>query len=151
MKTKYGMGLGINSMEGREAKHVFICKYSNNTVYQHRWQQIFMHEFVTLIWLRSRGLWIYLTLWTPRWLIYQTRYLLIDNTVCYCGLTKLASADKCDFCSHSLRQAVETSCKKIVWVIAEQWLYSLLHVMYIMFSLPGGVGKGEDSQRFAKP
>ena len=56
MKTKYGMGLGLNSMEGREAKHVFICKYSNNTVYQHRWQQIFMHEFVTLIWLHSRGL-----------------------------------------------------------------------------------------------
>jgi hypothetical protein len=56
MKTKYGMGLGLNFMEGREAKHVFIRKYSNNTVYQHRWQQIFMHEFVTLIWLRSRGL-----------------------------------------------------------------------------------------------
>ena len=53
MKTRYG--LGLNSMEGREAKHVFIAKYSQNTLYQHRWQQIFRHEYVTLLWLRSRG------------------------------------------------------------------------------------------------
>lgn len=125
MKTKYGMGLGLNSMEGREAKHVFIRKYSNNTVYQQRWQQIFMHEFVTLIWLRSRGLNIPDTVNTK--VTYIPNKVFTDNTVCYCGLTKLSSANKCYFCSHSLRQAIETSvlqgkavisgllgCKKIV-------------------------------------
>lgn len=28
MKDKYGLGLGINSMEGREAKHVFVARYT---------------------------------------------------------------------------------------------------------------------------
>ena len=125
MKTKYGMGLGLNSMEDREAKHAFIRKYSNNTVYQHRWQQIFMHEFVTLIWLRSRGLNIPDTVNTK--VTYIPNKVLTDNTVCYCGLAKLCSANKCYFCSHSLRQTIETSvlqgkavisglldCKKIV-------------------------------------
>ena len=41
MKEKYGFGLGLNSMEGRGAKHVFISKYSQNTMFHSRWQQIF--------------------------------------------------------------------------------------------------------------
>lgn len=32
MKRKYGLGLGLNSIEGREGKHVFVSKYSNNTM-----------------------------------------------------------------------------------------------------------------------
>ena len=28
MKLVYGLGLGLNSMEGREAKHISICRYS---------------------------------------------------------------------------------------------------------------------------
>lgn len=55
MKEKYGFGLGLNSMEGREAKHVFISKYSQNTMFHSRWQQIFLHEFVSLVWLRAKG------------------------------------------------------------------------------------------------
>ena len=31
MKEKYGMGLGLNSMEGREAKHICISRYCGNT------------------------------------------------------------------------------------------------------------------------
>ena len=55
MKGKYGLGLDLNSLEGREAKHVFIAKYSRNTNYQNRWEQIFQHEIVSLVWLRERG------------------------------------------------------------------------------------------------
>jgi len=55
MKSKYGLGLGLNSMEGREAKHVFVPKYSNNTMFYSRWEQIFLHEFVSLLWLRGKG------------------------------------------------------------------------------------------------
>ena len=51
MKDKYGLGLGINSMEGREAKHVFVARYSKNTNFVSRWLQIFHHELVSLIWL----------------------------------------------------------------------------------------------------
>lgn len=49
MKQLYDMGLGLNSMEGREAKHIFIGKYSVNTLPSQRWQQIFRHEYVSLI------------------------------------------------------------------------------------------------------
>ena len=45
MKEKYDLGLGINSMVGREAKHVFIAKYSKNTNFVSRWEQIFQHQF----------------------------------------------------------------------------------------------------------
>jgi hypothetical protein len=55
MKEQYGFGLGINSMEGREAKHVSIARYSTNSVFHSRWEQIFLHEFVSLLWLRERG------------------------------------------------------------------------------------------------
>ena len=43
MKSKYGMGLGLNSMEGREAKHIAISRYCRNTAYLYRWEQIFRH------------------------------------------------------------------------------------------------------------
>ena len=34
MKSKYGLGLDLNSMQGRDAKHVFISKYSNNNIHE---------------------------------------------------------------------------------------------------------------------
>ena len=49
LKAKYGMGLGLNSMEGRESKHVAIARYSSNISYQSRWEQIFMHEYISLL------------------------------------------------------------------------------------------------------
>lgn len=55
MFNRYGKGFRLNSMEGREAKHIFVRKYSVNTLYKDRWKQIFRHEFILLIWLRSRG------------------------------------------------------------------------------------------------
>ena len=54
-KGKYGMGLGLNSMEGREAKHIAISRYSHNTTYLYRWEQIFRHEYISIIWLREKG------------------------------------------------------------------------------------------------
>jgi hypothetical protein len=36
MKGKYGLGLGLNSMEGREAKHIAIPSYCKNTAYLYR-------------------------------------------------------------------------------------------------------------------
>ena len=37
MRDKYGMGLGLNSMEGKEAKHIAIKK-CEHTSYHFRWQ-----------------------------------------------------------------------------------------------------------------
>jgi hypothetical protein len=38
MLGKYGMGLPLNSMEGREAKHISISSYSKNTIFKCRWE-----------------------------------------------------------------------------------------------------------------
>ena len=35
--AKYGTGLGINTMQGREAKHVQISAYAKNSLYKQRW------------------------------------------------------------------------------------------------------------------
>ena len=51
---KYGKGLLMNSMEGGEAKHQAISRYATNSTNSTRWQSVFPHEFVSLIWLRER-------------------------------------------------------------------------------------------------
>ena len=54
MKLMYGLGLGLNSMEGSEAKHISICRYSKNTNYKKRWEQIFLYEHACFINLVKR-------------------------------------------------------------------------------------------------
>ena len=46
---KYGQGLLTVTVEGREAKHIALQKLSANTTYQHRWAEIFRHEFIMLV------------------------------------------------------------------------------------------------------
>ena len=53
--SEYGLGLGVNCMEGREQKHQAIAKYLNNTTAQNRWPLIFRHEYIQLIHLRENG------------------------------------------------------------------------------------------------
>ena len=43
VNSKYGKGLGIGSMEGREAKHIAISRYSKNTSYKLRWISPWIH------------------------------------------------------------------------------------------------------------
>lgn len=52
---KYSFGLGVNTMEGREAKHQQIKKYSNNTQFKVRWYSIFRHEYIQMIYLKENG------------------------------------------------------------------------------------------------
>jgi hypothetical protein len=48
---KYKEGLLTVTMEGREAKRLALLRLKANTTYQNRWQEIFQHEFIMLIWL----------------------------------------------------------------------------------------------------
>ncbi|XP_044166326.1 uncharacterized protein LOC114964196 [Acropora millepora] len=57
LHQKLGYGLGLNSMQGREAKHVKFAKYVENTCNARkslRWWTVFRHEFVCMIWLREQ-------------------------------------------------------------------------------------------------
>ena len=51
-----GYGLGLNSMQGREAKHIKLAKYVQNTCNVRkcdRWWVVFRHEFVSIVWMRE--------------------------------------------------------------------------------------------------
>jgi hypothetical protein len=120
MKKSYGLGLGLNSMEGREAKHIAISKYCLNTVYAYRCEQVFHHEYISLIWLRTHG---YTNVninssSTGSTLSYlPKRVRSKDPNYCVCGMQKVASVDLCRFCGHGLRKKIEKSieiCKSIL-------------------------------------
>ena len=53
-----GFGLGLNSMQGREAKHIKLAAYVQNTCNinkNQRWWMVFRHEYVSMVWLRELG------------------------------------------------------------------------------------------------
>ena len=51
-----GFGLGLNSMQGREAKHIILAGYVQNTCNvnkNQRWWMVFRHEYISMVWLRE--------------------------------------------------------------------------------------------------
>ena len=97
--TNYGLGLGCNSMEGREQKHQRIAKYSENTVFHSRWRQIFRHEYIHLIYLRENGF--------DQQNYIRKREKYIPDEKLYsckkCGYT--LNGSKCDLCDSNLMLA----------------------------------------------
>ena len=51
---KFGVGLGINSMQGREAKHVRISQYAKHATLSTWWNLVFRHDSITTVWLRKQ-------------------------------------------------------------------------------------------------
>jgi hypothetical protein len=119
MKETYGMGLGLNTMEGREAKHIAIAKYAANTAHKYRWEQVFRHEYISLVWLRAHGYTSNINSLSNnrdfetakrKLLSYiPTRVLNKTPNFCNCGLDKQVSDELCRFCSHELREKVKKS------------------------------------------
>ena len=114
--NKLGFGLGLNSMQGWEAKHIKLAKYIENTYNvkkSMRWWIVFRHEFVCLIWLREMD---------PNSVSYwqekkrgcdsytSKRVTENDTRFCYCGLPKLnAGEEGCTVCTSSEMQLVKQS------------------------------------------
>ena len=119
MKASYGMGLGINSMEGREAKHIAIAKYATNTTHSCRWEQVFHHEYISLVWLRLHG---YTTdinnSLSNTQLSYISKWVFNkDPHFCNCGLDKVTSDQFYRFCGHGMREKIKdciVKCKKLI-------------------------------------
>ena len=110
---KLGYGLGLNSMQGREAKHIKLAKYIENTCNvrkNDRWWIVFKHEFISLVWLRELD---------PLSITYKNQEAVsfIPKKVstkptqyCYCGNTKsFESAEKCSICSDPLMALINKS------------------------------------------
>ena len=111
MKLKYGLGLGLNSMEGREAKHIAISRYCANTCYLYRWEQVFCHEYISLVWLRQQGFNAKAKKPTTQSYL-PKRVCNKDPEFCNCGFNKLESDVFCRFCSHELRTKIKESIEK---------------------------------------
>ena len=105
---KYETGLGVNTMQGREAKHVQIASYARNSLYKDRWNQVFRHDYISKLWLPLRQ---------PSLLTYhQSRDSLIPNRIttdaqhfCSCGFSKGEHDDKCFFCGHKFMDEIKKS------------------------------------------
>ena len=105
--AKYGQGLLTVTMEGREAKHIALHRLSNNTTYQHRWYEIFRHEFIMLIWLPEQH--YEPCVYTPSKCVYIPPEVF-DNNYCYCGLKKTDPAHKgCSLCNHEFMKLISSS------------------------------------------
>ena len=107
---KYGQGLGLVTMEGREAKHIFPKKLGENTTYQNRWVEIFRHEYVMLIWLPQQGL------QQPEAACKNVAFIpervFNDPSHCYRGLLKACPEDaKCCVCGDPIMKFIEQSVK----------------------------------------
>jgi len=113
MLRKYGMGLGLNSMEGREAKHITIAKYAKNTFFPKRWEQIFRHEYVSLIWLRNQG--FDLLAGTKKQQTYIPKRTSTPK-YCICGFPKDEDNTHCRFCSNPMLKKALVSIEKGKWV-----------------------------------
>lgn len=105
---KYKQGLGTVTMEGREAKHIAISRYSQITNYGMRWQQIFRHKFLSLIWLRERG--YNLDNYIPSKDKFVPNRVALSN-FCFCGCPNPEVSQRCGYCSHPQRQAILLSCQ----------------------------------------
>lgn len=78
-------------MEGREAKHIFLKKLSENSSFQRQWHDIFKHEFIMSIWLPEKGFDTFL--YKPSKDVYIPSRALDNNNYCYCGLVKADPTD----------------------------------------------------------
>jgi hypothetical protein len=52
---RYGMGLGINSMQGREAKHVRLSEFAKHSTKSTRWSMVLRHDYMCNVWIRMHG------------------------------------------------------------------------------------------------
>ena len=97
-----GVGLGINSMQGREAKHQQLASYAEFSLVKNRWEKVFRHEHMSLIWLRKQN---------PFNDIYhkcKDKYIperCNTDDYCSCGMAFSANG-KCKYCDSALSKEI---------------------------------------------
>ena len=103
---KFAFGMGINTMQGREAKHSVIAKFAAHGTLALRWKLIFRHEFISSLWLRKKN---------SRSVHFNNNHInylpefIQNDTHCYCGLEKQPEEEKYEFCHDSMTDMVKRS------------------------------------------
>jgi len=103
---QFGCGLGLNTMQGREAKHQQIKEYAEHSTHNNRWEKVFQHEYMQLVWLRRQN--PFSDCYKKGKESYIPVRILNNPDVCYCGLSKV----DCVFCESHLMRVVEASAAK---------------------------------------
>ncbi len=110
IKENLGFGLGINSMEGREAKHVSLARFARNTHRSTRWLQVFKHEYISLLWLRENGC------DSAKYKLTKNKYIparCFTLQFCHCGQPMVREQVRsCNFCNHSFHHMINDSIKQ---------------------------------------
>ena len=148
-----GFGLGLNSMQGREAKHIKLTAYVQNTCNinkNQRWWMVFRHEYVSMVWLRELD---------PHSITYRPEkkkacdsYIpkkVAEKNVlhCHCGLLKSNSGDdECPLCMSSTMKLVKEAARKGKISPA---LKTLFHRK--LFKIPSRELNGKFSHYWEKP
>ena len=102
---RFGVGLGINSMEGREQKHQAIRRYASKSTYQNRWSSIFRHEHIQGLYLKELGF---------DKIRYKKRVkqYVPTATVGQCkNCCLLLSTDKCNWCDSEKFKTLQEDCE----------------------------------------
>jgi len=112
---KYKVGLGINTMQGREAKHVRLQQYAKHASLATRWEVILKRDFVPMFGLEGLT---HITLATPNVLTNISQHVSTMTIFAFVGVQRklikisarcvpLISTDR------SLFQQVWESCLKV--------------------------------------
>jgi hypothetical protein len=105
---RYTMGLGINSMQGREAKHVRLSQFAKHLTKTTRWAMVLRHDFIANVWIHKQD---------PSYFTY-TKYEhcyipkeIVLGTFCYCGFPLDQQVAECSTCSSSMQKAIASSAR----------------------------------------
>jgi len=106
-----GYGLGLNTTQGREAKHTKLAKFAENTIKPKRWEQVMKHDFITNIWLKEQHP---ASQSSPKTKSstgnqYIPEHCFLDN-YCFCGLSKEVGKTMCLICSSDIMSLIRESC-----------------------------------------
>ena len=105
---RYTVGLGINSMQGREAMHVILSQFAKHSTKTTRWAMVLRHDFIANVWIRKQD---------PSYCTY-TKYEhcyipkeIVSGTFCYCGFPLDQQVAECSICSSSMHKAIARSAR----------------------------------------
>lgn len=106
--NKFGVGLGINTMQGREAKHQQIAMYAKFATPQDKWKCVFRHEYVQLYWLRENDM-----LAEAKEMARKhdnSKYHVHPTSAYTCGCGLVEREMECRYCDHPIIKLIEQSC-----------------------------------------
>lgn len=103
---KYSLGLGLNSMQGREAKHVRLAQYARHSTKSMRWFMVLRHDYMANVWVRMSDP-MHTKYKTYKW-EYIPKQVGMEN-ICYCGLPLKEGLDSCTTCSSAMYSAIKKS------------------------------------------